>query len=180
MNAISGMNAAAAMPTLPTTSTSTGTSHGGDDLLADMNPAMDAAFAVGRPTDASGAAGILATTGSYIKGASATIDKLDAGLERRRKQLTDLQVTDPEAAQRMQTQIDLLERLRDRIQLSIERVSETIAGRGGDDDAPHSKRREELELLEQRRLLLAGTGSAQLAPAPASLVAGAYSAARAN
>jgi hypothetical protein len=192
MHALSGTNVAAGMPTLPAATSAApaaSTTHdttGGEDLLAAMNPAMDAAFAVGRPTDASGAAGILATTGSYIKGANATIDKLDQGIERRHKQLADLQLTDPEAAQKMQTQIDLLQRLRDRIQLSIERVTETIAGTG--DDAPgvtdkdredqKLSRREELELLEQRRLILTGAPGAQLAAANVSMVADTYGAGR--
>ena len=159
MHALTGTSFAAGMPTLPaapitaptpastTTTSDDSAGSGGGDLLSAMNPAMDAAFAIGRPTDASGAAGILATTGSYIKGANATIDKLDTGIERRQKQLADLQVSDPEAAQHMQTQIDLLQRLRDRIQLSIERVSETIAGSsdgGIDGDDRLRKRREEV------------------------------------
>lgn len=100
----------------------------GGDLLAAMNPAMDAAFAVGRPHDMRGAAAILGTTGAYVNGANATIARIDEGLELRRTQLEQLRMTDPDAARRMAQQIDMLERLRDRIRLSIERVTETLAG----------------------------------------------------
>ncbi|MCW2926510.1 MAG: hypothetical protein JWM86_478, partial [Thermoleophilia bacterium] len=43
------------------------------DMLSDMRPAMDDAFAVGRPTDAQGAAAVLATGSSYVQGASSTL-----------------------------------------------------------------------------------------------------------
>jgi hypothetical protein len=148
------------------------------DLLEAMNPAMDAAFAVGRPTDASGAVAILGTTGAYIEGARATIDRLDDGIELRRRQLELVRGEDPDSAQRIEQQLDLLQRLRDRIQLSIERVTETIASAGADDPLPDvdraASRREELDLLEQRRQLLAGDASLQLAAPSPDRVAGTY------
>jgi hypothetical protein len=166
MNAISST-----APALPTTPVPTPASvdaapkgDGGGDLLAAMNPAMDAAFAVGRPTNASGAAAILGTSGAYIDGAKATLVRLDEGIERRERELAELRISDPEAATGKAEQLDLLKRLRDRIQLSIERVSATLAG--GSESATESKReheraseqardkREQLALLEQRRMLL--------------------------
>lgn len=144
------------------------------DMLAAMRPAMDTAFQVGRPTDAAGAATILGTGGSYLQGATATLGKLDEGIARRTKELEHLRLSDPDAAQDKQGQLDLLQRLRDRIQLSIERVSDILAGADRDDvggldeaagggDAAHRRsrdadaatRREQLDMLERRRQLLA-------------------------
>lgn len=164
-------------PGASTTDAATGAPRDSGDLLAAMNPAMDAAFAVGRPTNAQGAAAILATTGAYIAGANATIDKLDQGIARREKELEQLRLSDPDAAAKKEAELELLRKLRDRIQLSIERVSRTAAGDDveGDDerldevespaqarrrrehdiDERLRVRREELELLEQRRALLA-------------------------
>ncbi len=161
-------------PTAPAASDAASSGQGGD-LLAAMNPAMDAAFAVGRPMDSQGAAAILATTGAYIAGANATIDKLDQGIERREKELAQLRISDPDAAADKEASLELLKKLRDRIQLSIERVSRTAAGDDSDGDAAADEdfavqqstsksleererlRREQEELLEQRRLLLAPT-----------------------
>lgn len=181
-------HAAMPMPGISTTSTTADPAAGGGDLLAAMNPAMDAAFAVGRPTDAGGAAAILGTTGAYIEGATATLARLDEGIEQRQRTLSRLELADPEAAAKLRTQLDLLQRLRDRIQLSIERVSETIAGvdepddpagGGSGDGARLRRRQEELELLERRRELL-GTGSiAATSVVDTSMVAGTYGAGRA-
>ena len=198
MNALSMTGAFAAPHSIaaPGTSTTPATTGedspktGGGDLLSAMNPAMDAAFAVGRPTNASGAAAILETTGAYVAGANATINKIDDDLDRRREQLQLLRQTDPDAADKAQQQIDLLEKLRDRIQLSIERVTRTASGGGEEDDTfdedlkrAAAKRRErdaeQIELLERRRELLGAQGAASIAPTDASMVAGTYGAARA-
>lgn len=167
MNAISSTTPALPTTPVPTPASvdaSTGGGDGGGDLLAAMNPAMDAAFAVGRPTNASSAATILGTSGAYIDGAKATLVRLDQGIERRERELAELRITDPEAAKGKAEQLDLLKRLRDRIQLSIERVSATLTG--GSESASESRRendrasddarerREQLALLEQRRALL--------------------------
>jgi hypothetical protein len=183
------------LPALPAPASADAASSGqGGDLLAAMNPAMDAAFAVGRPTNASGAAAILATTGAYIAGANATIDKLDEGIQRRERELDQLRLSDPNAATKKEGELELLKKLRDRIQLSIERVTRTAAGEdadevpAGDDveailDAKAEertledrdrRRREEVELLEQRRLLLAPTTIDAAATMDSSHVAHAY------
>lgn len=151
------------------------------DALAAMRPAMDAAFAVGRPTDASGAAAILGTGASYLHGASATLARLDEGIGRRNREIEQLRISDPGAAQDKQGQLDMLQRLRDRIQLSIERVSDILAGRDRDDVGgphprdPNARRLEHLELLEERRRLLAPAAAAAVTAAGAENVAGAYS-----
>ena len=178
MNSIASSASSSATQPLPAppapTSSDDASSGQGGDLLAAMNPAMDAAFAVGRPMDKQGAAAILATTGAYIAGANATIDKLDQGIERREKELAQLRISNPDAASDKEASLELLKKLRDRIQLSIERVSATAAGdtSGGDDAASDEDfavqkstaktleerdrlRSEQEELLEQRRLLLA-------------------------
>lgn len=179
-------HAAVPMPGISTSSTADPTQGGGGDLLAAMNPAMDAALAVGRPMDAGGAAAILGTTGAYIEGATATLARLDEGIEQRQRTLARLELADPEAAAKLRTQLDLLQRLRDRIQLSIERVSETVAGVDGagaprgDSEARVHRRHEELELLERRRELLGASVVAATQPTDASMVAGAYGAARAS
>lgn len=165
----------AATSIVATTTRDSGTQSG--DMLAAMRPAMDTAFQVGRPTDAAGAATILGTGGSYLQGATATLGKLDEGIARRTKELEHLRLSDPDAAKDKQGQLDLLQRLRDRIQLSIERVSDILAGTdrddvggpdeaAGDGDAAHRRRRdsrdadaatrrEQLDMLERRRQLLA-------------------------
>lgn len=197
MNAIPARNSAAnaaplpAAPAQDSVDASTDAAASGDALAA-MRPAMDQAFAVGRPTDAAGAATILGAGGSYLQGASATLGKLDEGIAKRTKEIEQLRFTDPTAAQDKQGQLDMLQRLRDRIQLSIERVSDILAGKdrddiGGGDDEParsrrngprhdaEAKRREDLELLEQRRQLLAPSGADAVAPsAGAAAVAGTY------
>ena len=180
--ASSPANTATSLPTPPTGSTNA-TAPTGGDLLAAMNPAMDAAFAVGRPTDSGGAAAILATTGAYVAGAQATIGNLDEGIRRREHELEQLRLSDPDAAAKKSQDLDMLRALRDRIQLSIERVTRTAAG--GDDDAAkvdglddaaatkaRRRREEDDELLEQRRRLLAPT-SIDVAPG-AHQVARAY------
>lgn len=172
-------------------STDASSGQGGGDLLAAMNPAMDAAFAVGRPTDSKGAAAILATSGAYIAGAHATIDKLAEGIERREKELAQLRISDPEAASDKEAALEMLKKLRDRIELSIERVTRSSTGDTSGDDAAEDDlaiatstarsveerdrlRREQAELLEQRRLLLAPT--TVVAHTDSSAVAGTYAA----
>lgn len=177
MNSIAASSSSSAtqpLPALPTPASADAPSsrQDGGDLLAAMNPAMDAAFAVGRPMDSTGAAAILATTGAYVAGANATIDKLEQGIERREKELAQLRISDPEAASGKEAALEMLKKLRDRIQLSIERVSRSAAGDTSGDDAAdddlaiekstarsieerHRLRLEQAELLEQRRLLLA-------------------------
>jgi hypothetical protein len=156
-------------------------SSGSGDMLAAMRPAMDAAFAVGKPTNASGAAAILATTGDYVRGAQATMAKVGEGIERRKEQIAALQGTDPDRAAKLQEQVDLLEKLRDRIQLSIERVMGTTDSDDPDDDLQAQakrKRRErddELAVLARRHELLGSQVQSMLVqPADASMVAATY------
>lgn len=160
------------------------------DLLGDMRPALGTAFAVGRPTDAAGAATVLATGASYLHGAAGTIARLDEGI--RRRQLGLEQISDPTAAAKEREQLDLLQRLRDRIQLSMERVGDILAGKDRDDigtpddvgpaatarNDDHDRarrRRDEADLLDQRRQLLAPSITPAAAPgASPDRVAGAY------
>jgi hypothetical protein len=191
------MTSIPAVATNPVASSSQDTStQTGGDMLAAMRPAMDTAFAVGRPTDAAGASTILGTGGSYLQGATSTLSKLDQGIDKRRKELDQLRLSDPDAAKDKEAQLDMLQRLRDRIQLSIERVSDILAGKDRDDiggpdpeprtgsrargrargDDAETKRREELELLEQRRQLLAPP--VEQTQAASDAVASAYASAR--
>lgn len=159
----------------------------GGDLLGAMRPAMDRAFAIGAPTTAGAAAGVLATGASYLNGAQSTLNRLDEGIARRRSELDAIGTMDPKLHSDKLEQLDLLQRLRDRIQLSIERVSDILAGRdrddiGTDDDAgashrPASKQRrrqEQLDELEQRRQLLATQQLDATATASSQAVANAY------
>ncbi|MEO6867485.1 MAG: hypothetical protein ABI200_05645 [Gaiellales bacterium] len=196
MNSIAARSIAAfpaAAAISPVTKTSQNrTETGGGDALAAMRPAMDAAFAVGAPATSRDAASVLATGGSYISGATRTLDRLDKGIETKQAKIEQLRASDPKAAEQEQGQLDMLERLRDRIQLSIERVGDILAGKDRDDigsdgaDAGPSKastsredeRREQLKSLEQRRQLLAPSISGgQIGVPNAALVAGQYSAA---
>jgi hypothetical protein len=185
----------AATSTVANTTQDSGAQSG--DMLAAMRPAMDTAFAVGRPTDAAGAATILGTGGSYVQGATATLGKLDEGIAKRTKELEQLRLTDPDAAKEKQGQLDMLQRLRDRIQLSIERVSDILAGKDRDDiggpdpaegsgdakrrrsrDDDEARRREQLDMLEQRRQLLAPvTPATNVAAADPAAAANTYAAA---
>ncbi|MCB0879205.1 MAG: hypothetical protein KDC46_09525 [Thermoleophilia bacterium] len=191
MNTISTMGAFAAPMTGRTTPAAATTTPSADkgDLLSAMQPAMDAAFAVGRPTDQRGAQAILATTGAYVDGANQTMQRIDKGIEQKLQQLETLQGSDPDAAAKLDRDIKLLQRLRDRIQLSIERVLDPLGEHDDDDvvarrsekkaDEKLRRRHEELELLEQRRALLGGSTAAALAPVDTTMVAGAYGAASA-
>ena len=132
---------------------------------------------------------MLATGGSYLQGATATLAKLDEGIARRERQDPS---ADPATAANDAEQLELLHKLRDRIQLSIERVSDILSGGGGDTkvddvakdpsvrdaDEAARRRREELELLEERRRLLEPSSVEALA-APSDAVAQAYSSASA-
>lgn len=202
MNAISprstaaiaaALPAAPAAPAAPTTSRSRdddAPSASGGDALASMRPAMDAASAADRLTDtAAGAAGVLATGGSYLQGATRTLAKLDQGIEQRTREIERLRHTDPAAAEDKQGQLDMLQRLRDRIQLSIERVGDILSGHDRDDiggpDPNKSDPRmshhglDGLTGLEQRRQLLAPSMSDNLTAPGSALVAGHYAAASA-
>lgn len=151
-----------------------------DDLLSAMNPAIDAALAVGRPHDLSGAQAILGTAGAYIQGAHATISKLGEGIAKRRESLKQLQLSDPKAAEHMQTQIDLLQRLQERIELSIERVSKTMSSLDTSSKQSERSRKEQLALDEQRRLFLVPNNSQQAQGSDVDYATRAYSATRAN
>ncbi len=166
------------------------TSNSSNDLLASMQPAMNTAFEVGVPTNADGASAILATSGDYIRGAQATMSKVEDGIEQRRTELETVQASNPKRAAELQQQIDLLERLRDRIQLSIERVTKNMSGHpddasdDGDDEAAlararqrrlEQKRAEEHELLQRRHDLLSGAvHDSLIAPVDSTNVAATY------
>lgn len=184
MNAIS--TTGTTLPIAPTTADgidSGVTPAGGGDLLAAMNPAMNAAFAIGRPLDSRGAAAILGTAGAYISGAQATLAKLDDGIAGRERRLAELRHVDPAAATKLEAELELLRRLRDRIELSIERVSETLAGDTEDPEEQAARERrveeraqdriDQLEALERRRQLLAPHVDSTIPAAPA-LVASTY------
>lgn len=173
---------AAPLPAAPARDSATDLGAAGDALAA-MRPAMNAASAVGRPTDAAGASAVLATGGSYLQGATATLGKLDEGIAKRRRELDRLTLSDPDQARAKQEQLDLLQRLRDRIQLSIERVTDILAGTDRDDigapeaaaaTPPRRTRDEDLALLQQRREMLAPVALGQLAPAASTTVASTY------
>lgn len=189
MNAIPSSSPAPVAPLPAMTRATDSTGAAGGDMLAAMRPAMDTAFQVGRPVDARGAAAVLGTGGSYVQGASATLVKLDEGIARRRQEIAELRLSDPDAAKDRQGQLEMLERLRDRIQLSIERVSDILAGKDRDDiggpepditkgrrDARSRRERDaqDLELLEQRRQLLAPKGADAVGSADTALVVGTY------
>lgn len=169
----------------------------GGDALSAMRPAMNTAAAVGQPTNAAGAGSILATGTSYLSGAAATIGRIDDGIAKRTRALAGLAANGAsvEALKAAGDQIDMLQRLRDRIQLSIERVSDIMAGKDRDDvggpdgdDAADGRRRDEERLaadsarrraeehaqLEQRLQVLGASAGASLVGSPADVVAATY------
>jgi hypothetical protein len=132
-----------------------------------MGSAMDTAFALGAPTDKASAAHVLDTGGAYVSGASGMLARIDEGIRSRVADLDALDGTDPAAAATQRGQIDLLQRLHDRVSLSIERINDLLAGGersdiGGDAGgidvsnlgSRASRRAEELALLERRHALL--------------------------
>jgi hypothetical protein len=136
-----------------------------------MGAAMDTAFAAGTPTDAASANEIVSTAPAYLSGASGMLGRLEEGIRIRTQALPGLERTDPAAAKSSREQIDLLERLQARVQLSMERISDILAGKdradigsdaGGIDISDLGTRGsvaatkdEQLALLEQRRAMLA-------------------------
>jgi len=151
-----------------------------------MDSAMTSAFAIGRPTDHASATAVLGTGSGYVRGAASTVAKMDEGITRREEALAKLDPNDPTASKERE-QLDLLHRLRDRINLSMERVSDILAGKDRDDidgveetggagdgsststtkrrrlddvraaEARELRERDELDLLERRRALLASS-----------------------
>lgn len=128
----------------PATSATSQPSQDGD-LLAELRPSMDAAHRVGTPTTAGDAAEILSVQGDFVRGARASIERLDAMIDERRTRLADPQ-TSPLQQAEDQEQLQLMQVLRDRIQLSMERAARLFA-----DDSN------------------ASMAAASLAPAPAAL-----------
>lgn len=147
---------------------------------SDSPPTLDPSL-LGAPMDAATAGAVLATGGSYLQGAQATLARLDDGIEKRSRELENLQHLDPAEAIRKREQLDLLQRLRDRIQLSVERVTDILAGTerpdiGGPEPLEGAGGRGPAGLVdefEQRRQLLA-PGPASYGPGGAAVVAGAY------
>lgn len=114
----------------PTTST--------NDMLAPMRGALDTAFAVGRPADRADAAAILATNDEFLAGAQQTLGTLDAQMLQRRERLAAGTGT-PAQQVEDQEQLRLMQLLRDRIQLSIDR---TVALHADDGDVARVQRAE--------------------------------------
>ncbi|MCW2950561.1 MAG: hypothetical protein JWN41_1574 [Thermoleophilia bacterium] len=151
----------------------------GPDLLAPMRSSLNTISAVGTPTTQGDAATVLGQGTNYLQGAHETVAKLDVSIERRTKALAELSVSDPAGAQRERDQLDLLNRLRERIEQSIERVGAILTGRDPESVANKShaqQQLEELDQLEARRRLLAGQNTFAAAPAPVAQVAGTYAA----
>lgn len=184
---------AAPTPAQHSTADSTAGAAGGGDLLSAMRPAMNAAQAVGAPMNAQDASSVLATGGSYIAGATRTLEKLEEGITKKQERIEQLRGTNPQAADDEQKQLEMLEKLRDRIKLSIERVGDILTGRSSGDvedtedhqkrlqairDAGHERaieRNEQTQLLEQRRQMLAPSiDSMVMNTMPSAMVAGQY------
>jgi hypothetical protein len=114
-------------------------SQPGASPLGAMQDAMDTAASIGVPNNAADAASILATGRGYLAGCSQTLGKLDEGIRNRTESLAKLEQVDPTAAAQQREQIDLLNKLAERIRLSMERVADILAGKDRDDigrDAP--------------------------------------------
>lgn len=107
----------------------------GTDALAAMRGDMNAAQAHGGLQSAGDAASVLGTGSSYVRNAEATVAKLDTALERRAERLASMQQSgaSSSAIDAERNQLDLLQRLRDRIQLSAERIRDIISGHDRDD-----------------------------------------------
>jgi hypothetical protein len=139
-----------------------------------MGAAMDTALTTD-PTSGDGAAQVLDAGGDYLAGATGMLDRIGDGIQRRVDALGKLDATDPAAAAKQREQIDLLQRLQERVRTSIERIGDILAGRdrrdvgsdaGGiditdlgsradtDRESVKRTREEDLALLEQRRQLL--------------------------
>jgi hypothetical protein len=157
-------------------------SGSGSDLLGSMRSSMNTIAAVGTPTTSTGAGQVLGQGSSYLQGAHETVAKLDQNIERRTKALTELEHSDPAAAKTEREQLDLLDRLRARIEQSIQRVGDILSGNTPEGQQAKSKTQQQAEELDQlearRRLLSQSVGFATPAPA-ATQVAGAYAAQRA-
>ena len=141
-------------------------------MLAAMQPAMDTAQAIGAPVTRADAAGILATGAPYLEGAARTVGALDKAITRREAEVEQLRLTDPEAAAAKAGKLDLMQQLRDRIQLSIERVSEILF----DDDKDAVREAQLQELAERRRQMQLSLATSMFAPGDPSVVAGVYAA----
>ena len=151
------------------------------DLLGSMRGSMNAIAAVGTPTDATSAGQVLGQGAGYLQGAHETIAKIDQSIERRTKALGELQQSDPAAAKADLEQLDLLNRLRTRIEQSIQRVGEILSGDTPEGQANTSKlqqQADDLDQLEARRRLLAGSLTFDTPVAPTQ-VASTYAAGRA-
>ncbi|MCW2973847.1 MAG: hypothetical protein JWN72_2120 [Thermoleophilia bacterium] len=156
-------------------------SFSGSDLLGPMRGSMNSIAAAGAPTNDTGASRVLSNGAGYLQGAHETIAKIDQSIERRTKALTELQQSDPAAAQADLEQLDLLNRLRTRIEQSIQRVGEILGGDTPDGQANKTKlqqQAEDLDQLEARRRLLAGSLTFD-SPVAATQVASTYAAGRA-
>ena len=150
------------------------------DMLTLMRPALSGiSTAAQSPT--SGSADVNSLGSNYLQGATETVSKLDENIARRTKALAGLDPSDVGGVKQEREQLDLLERLRTRIQESINRVGDIMAGRTP--EAMELKERtrqqlQDLDELEARRRQLAQQvtfSSPVAAPAP-SQVASAYAA----
>lgn len=82
------------------------------------------------------ASSILNTGSDFLTNASAAVESLGMVIEHRQTRVDQLKQRGTHSPQldHEREQIDLLQRLRDRIQLSIQRVSDILAGKDRDDD----------------------------------------------
>ncbi|MBC7643680.1 MAG: hypothetical protein H7123_01045 [Thermoleophilia bacterium] len=98
---------------------------------------------------AGNASHVLASGGDFLNAAGAAVQNLDRQIDTRTDRLQNLKKTGGASEDVMNheaTQIDLLTKLRDRLELSMKRVANIIAGKDMDDDttaAASSKRRKD-------------------------------------
>lgn len=144
--------------------------------LAPMRTSLNTITSMGAPQTAAAAGQVLGQGAGYLQGAQQTMAKLDESIERRTKAIGELEATNPGAATKDREQLDLLQRLRDRINLSIERVTAILSDKDPEsvkNDAHAQQQLDDLERLEQRRRLLASEVSFTQ-PMAATQVASAY------
>ncbi len=105
--------------------------------LGAMRRTMQDAHAIAGPggVTASSASSVLATGTDFLTNATATVGALDTAIDVRRDKLDagEQQGRSERELAHDREQVELLERLRDRIQLSIQRITDILAGSNHDD-----------------------------------------------
>lgn len=148
------------------------------DYLGSMRSSMNAVEAIGQPTSVAAANDVLDQGNNYLRGAQQTLEGLDNQIETRRERLSSMDPSSSAAAAE-QNQLELLRMLQERIQLSMERVSDILAGKDrpdagyvGSSSSVVTDRDQQLALLESKRQILQSHASASFVPSGQMAAAG--------